>query len=334
MKKKIIFISLFSIPGIFQVQTARAKVIHNSEDAAAEFVDGYLDTILLFTNFELRSASAFTYAPAGSPIGLPVAATNSAGVQDTIYTTTVTLTENETYIIVANANVSATVYIPYRPFGLGVNALGGDTAPDIANTDLLLHHGYTGAPTVDAVETWVKNSRATAMDGISYTEFQGYLELPTDDYIIEVRDEIGAVEVASYHTPIATLSLDGAEIVVMANGFLDPRQNSNSESFGLFVALPVGGELIPLSPALLGIENVELNSFAIYPNPVNNQLNFELSSLNTDELKVRIVGMQGRPISNIILNSVNTTVDVSALSTGLYQATIADDNNIGYQEVN
>ena len=43
------------------------------------------------------------------------------------------------------------------------------------NVDVLVHHGSTDAPTVDVVETGV--GAGTLVDDISYTEFQGYLEL-------------------------------------------------------------------------------------------------------------------------------------------------------------
>ncbi len=307
---------------------SRVQVIHNSADLAAEFVDVYLDDTLLIPNFEFRTASAFIDAPAGSPIDLSVAPPNSTGVADAIYTATVTLARGETYVVVADGNVSTTGYTLPSSFGLEVYPMGREAATDPANTDVLVHHGSTDAPAVDVVENGVNNPGAVIVNDIAYTEFQGYLELPTNDYILQVRDATGTVGVAAYQAPLATLSLDGAALVVVASGFLDPSQNSNGDAFGLFVALPSGGALIALPPATLGVENFDSNSFVVYPNPVNDQLNFQLSSLDIDELEVRIIDMQGRIMSNVKLNSANTTLDVSALSSGLYQVIISDGNNI------
>ena len=44
----------------------------------------------------------------------------------------------------------------------------------------------------------------------------------------------------------STLGLEDAALVVVASGFVDPSQNSDGEAFGLFVALPSGGDLVEL----------------------------------------------------------------------------------------
>ena len=78
-----------------------------------------------------------------------------------------------------------------------VYPLAREQASVAGNTDVLVHHGSTDAPTVDVVETLVTND-ATIVDDLAYGEFAGYLELPTADYRIEVRDQTGVVTVASY----------------------------------------------------------------------------------------------------------------------------------------
>jgi hypothetical protein len=251
MKKNSLITLLLTFSGFIYAQTARVQVIHNSADAAAEFVDVYLDATLLIPNFEFRTASAFIDAPAGTPIDLSVAPPNSTGVQDAIYTATVTLTENETYLVIADGIVSTTGYTLPSSFGLEVIPMGREEASNPSNTDLLVHHGATDAPIVDVLEVGVNSPGATLVDNISYTESQGYLELPTDDYILEVRDETGAVTIAAYEAPLEELTLDGVAAVVVASGFVDPSLNSNGPDFGLYVALPAGGPLVMLPSASL-----------------------------------------------------------------------------------
>ncbi|HEY9114488.1 MAG TPA: DUF4397 domain-containing protein, partial [Bacteroidales bacterium] len=79
-----------------------------------------------------------------------------------------------------------------------------------------------------------------------YTDFAGYLELAPMDYVIEVRDETGTTTVAAYSAPLETLGLEGAALTVLASGFLNPANNSDGPAFGLYVALPSGGELVEL----------------------------------------------------------------------------------------
>ena len=51
--------------------------------------------------------------------------------------------------------------------------------------------------------------------------------MPPFDYTIEVRTADGSTTVASYQVPLATASLEGVALVVVASGFLDPSQNSD-----------------------------------------------------------------------------------------------------------
>ncbi|GAA0872381.1 hypothetical protein GCM10009117_15280 [Gangjinia marincola] len=223
---------------------ARAQIIHNSADAAAAVVDVYGDDVLLIDDFEFRTASPFVELPAGVQLTLGVAPSNSTSSSDAIYTLDVTLDADETYIVVADGIVSDTGYSPDQDFSLEVFAMAREAAASSGNTDVLVHHGSTDAPTVDVVETSVP--AGTIVDDISYPEFQGYLELGTADYVLDVTTADGSTVVASYEAPLATLGLTDAAITVLASGFLDPSQNSDGAEFGLWVALAQGGPLVEL----------------------------------------------------------------------------------------
>ena len=309
-----------------KTQTARVQVIHNSADAAAETVDVYLNETLLIPNFEFRTASPFVDAPAGLEIELSVAPPNSSGVEDAIYTAPVTLSEGETYIVVADGIVSGSGYNPPQAFGLQIYDMGRELATESENTDVLVHHGSTDAPTVDIVETGV--GAGILVDNISYTEFQGYLELPTADYILDVTDETGSVTVASYQAPLASLELDGAALVAVATGFLDPSQNSDGPAFGIGVALPTGGPLVML-PALLGNQDYELsNAIALYPSPAKEHVTLSNSSsikLNT----ATIYDLKGKLVSQINLQEMQSeqVINVSSFATGVYMVHITGEQS-------
>ncbi|NND62368.1 MAG: DUF4397 domain-containing protein [Flavobacteriaceae bacterium] len=304
--------------------TSRVQVIHNSADAAASEVDVYIGGNLAVDNFAFRTATPFIDFPAGVETEIAVAPASSTGVGDAIATFPVTLGRQETYIVVADGIVSPSGYDPAPAFGLEVYPMGREAALDAANTDVLVHHGSTDAPTVDVVEVGV--GAGTIVDDISYTEFAGYLELPTVDYTLEVRDETGSVTVASYEAPLATLGLDGAAITVVASGFLDPTVNSDGAPFGLWVALAAGGDLVELPTTTLGINDFNANEIAVYPNPANGEL--FIKGLDDTSYDVSVVDMQGRILSVNTMSSDNEAINVSSLSTGVYQLVFSDGNII------
>ncbi|NDI98798.1 DUF4397 domain-containing protein [Flavobacterium sp. LaA7.5] len=290
--------------------TARVQVIHNAADLAAAEVDVYLDDTLLIDDFAFRTASAFIDAPAGEPITLGVAGADSSSSADNIYDVTTTLEPGETYIIVANGIVSTSGYAPEQAFQLYVYDMGREAAATGTNTDVLVFHGATDAPTVDVTA----NGAGTLVDNIMYGNFEdNYLELPTNDYILNVTTADGATTVASYEAPLATLSLDGAAITVLASGFLDPSVNSNGPAFGLWVATAAGGALVELPAATLNNTNFDRNELVIYPNPASSTITINTPFATT--VNYSIYDMSGR---NIITSSTTNDVDVSGLQNGMY----------------
>ena len=213
MKKQLLlFTALLASPVLAEAQTARVQIIHNSADAAAQSVDIYLNGTLLLDNFAFRTATPFIDAPAGVPLQVAVAPGNSTGVQDAIATFPATFTANERYIVVANGIVSPSGYSPAQPFTLSLYNMGREAASMTANTDVLVMHGSTDAPTVDVVAA----GAGTVVNDASYGDFAGYLELPTADYTLSITDASGATTVASYLGPLHTLLLQGAALTLLA----------------------------------------------------------------------------------------------------------------------
>ncbi|MEO9531408.1 MAG: DUF4397 domain-containing protein [Crocinitomicaceae bacterium] len=242
LKNYILAVGLFSATGIF-AQDARVQIIHNSADAATEVVDIYAGATLLVDDFEFRTATSFIdVAPGALQVG--IAAGNSMSADDTLIAFDLTLMSNETYVVIANGILSGSGYSPAPPITLDVMVMGQETANSTGNTDVLVFHGSTDAPTVDV--STPGGAMMPLVNNAEYGDFTSYLELPTADYTLNVTDETGSVVVASFQAPLATLGLDDAAAVVVASGFLDPSNNSNGEAFGLWVALPSGGDMVEL----------------------------------------------------------------------------------------
>jgi hypothetical protein len=257
MKKQLLIIGsailLGSIATSLKAQTASLQVIHNCADAAASTVDIYAGNTLLIDNLAFRNASqTFTNIPAGVPIVVGVALGNSTSSAQSIATFTVNFANGSSNIVVADGIVSPTGYNPGNTtagFTLNTFTTALSAAPNGTTTSVLVHHGSTDAPTVDIVapfsgaNPFIPNA---LVNNASYGAFAGYLNLPTADYKLQVRDQFSENVVAEYSAPLQTLSLGGAALTVVASGFLNPANNSNGPAFGLYVALPSGGALIAL----------------------------------------------------------------------------------------
>jgi hypothetical protein len=245
--------NLIPLP-LINTNVARVQVIHNCADAAAAIVDVWLNDSLLIDNFTFRKATPFIDAPAGVDFDITIQPSNSTDTTNALARFTYNLNVGEKYILVANGTVSATGYNPEQPFNLDVFAAAQEASGNPLNTNVLVYHGATDAPKVD-----IRTTTSTLVDDISYTEFDAaYLQLPTADYFINVTDSSGATVVASYIAPLAALNLQGVSLVALASGFLNPANNSNGAGFGIWVALPSGGNLIPLTSPTLDSARVQV----------------------------------------------------------------------------
>ena len=314
--------ALIPLPLVTPPPTARVQVIHNSADAAAALVDVYVNGDLLLNDFAFRTATPFVDAPAGTPIQIDIAPSTSTSVAESIYNIAPTLTAGETYVLVANGIVSPTGYTPAQPFGLSVFAQGREASSNAANTDVLVNHGSTDAPTVDVVESSVP--AGTIVDDISFPNFNSaYLELPTADYVLDVKDATGTVTVARYSAPLNTLGLQGAALTVVASGFLNPAANSEGPAFGLWVALASGGAMIALPNIPLSSQGFDFSTVAIFPNPTSDVLNINIP-FSFDTVSGQVIDISGRAVKSI--NKVENSIDVSNLSNGLYVLDLLIDN--------
>ena len=226
-------------------EMARLQIIHNSADALVEEVDIFVNGDLFLEEVGFRQATPFMDVPAGVDLNLVVAPAG-AGIDNGVGPITVNFDAGETYVVVAAGNVSDSGYEPVVPFGLFVYDMGREEASNPDNTDLLAFHGSTDAPTVSVWETAVVEDEI--IGDLSFGEFAGYLELITDDYIVEIRDASGETTVAAFEMPLEGFDLQGEALVAVASGFLNPADNSDGPAFGLWVALPSGGAMIELTP--------------------------------------------------------------------------------------
>lgn len=311
---------------------ARLEVIHNSADAAAAVVDVFVNGDELIPNFEFRTTTGFIDVPAGMPLAIDVAP-DGAGIGGSVGTINIPfLGSGKTYIAIANGIVSGSGYSPAPGFALDVFAEGREAATSgSSNTDVLVYHGSTDAPTVDVAETGA--GAGTVVDDIAYSEFQGYLELQTADYVLTIQDETGAVNVASFDAPLATLSLEGAALTVLASGFLDPSMNSNGAGFGLWASVGTGGSLIPLSN-VTGIAEVEaISNAALFPNPTNDNATMFFDLTEDENINLEVVNTMGqcvfvRSFGEMLSGNHRVEIPASEMAPGFYFVNLRTNSGV------
>lgn len=310
------------------IPTARIQAIHNSADAAAAEVDVYLNGALLVDDFAFRTATPFVDVQAGVDLTLSIAPANSTSVADAIASFSYNLPADGSFILVANGIVSASGYSPATPFDIYVFP-GAREAAQGPGTDVLVFHGCTDAPTVDVFESAVVNT--TIVDDLSYGEFDGYLELPTLDFTVQVRTADGSTTVASYAAPLESLGLQGAALTVLASGFLNPASNSNGPGFGLWVATPSGGALLAL-PVVTGVSEMQdaLSVANAWPNPAVDQVTLNLTALRNTAAEIQVMDNAGRMVRSMGTQGINAgtsqmVVDLSGLANGSYLIALRGD---------
>lgn len=299
---------------------ARLQVIHNCAATDAASVDVYLNDGVLIDNFAFRTASAFIDAPAGENFDVSIALPTSMDTVNALFKQSFILESAKTYIVVASGTIGSGNYSPATSFSLEVITDARETSTTNGNVDVLVYHGSTDVPTVDVVETQV--GAGTIVDNLAYSESAGYLDLGATDYDLDIRDESGTTTVASFNADITTLA-DKA-ITILASGFLDPSANNDASAFGLFVALPDGGDLLELSAITTNSIN-DLNNleFSIAPNPANNFIS--ISNI-IDYYNYEIIDLKGNPV--LFGDSKNNNIiNISSLNKGLYFIKISNNTS-------
>ncbi|MGL5892658.1 MAG: DUF4397 domain-containing protein, partial [Bacteroidia bacterium] len=316
--------------------TTRAQLIHNCADAAATFVDVWLNNDKVLDSFAFRTATEFGDLPAGVPFDITICGPNSPDTTNEVARFTYTLNAANKYILVASGIVSATGYSPAPAFTVEVFSTAREAAAAAGNTDILVFHGSTDAPVVDVEEAF---AGSTLVNDAAYTNFAGYLSLPTANYNISVTDQTGNTVVASYLAPLAALNLQGQAITVLASGFLNPAVNSGGPAFGLWVALASGDSLIPLDLTTGISETDAVSNMVMFPNPAQNnvQIAFSLET-SVQQGMITLTDMSGRTVQNTDLGSLSAgnymqDVQLAGLEKGIYIVELLMDGKVSRQRL-
>jgi len=323
--KKFFTLSLISIVCISFAtaqQSALVQVIHNCADAAADTVDVWVNGQRALPNFRFRTATPFTPLPAGIPLNIHITPNAAADTNSAVFVKRLTLAANEKYTVIASGIVSQTGYTPRIPFDLIVRAQARQAAADTTKTDLLVFHGSTDAPAVDVNEVSVPV--AGLITNLAYGSFAGYLPLTPANYTVALAPA-GDNNIAWFQAPLQTLNLRGAALTVVASGFLNPSVNSNGAGFGLWVAAPGGGNMIPLPSVPNSVQNLSSSLIGVYPNPAVDRVSITYPE-DFSRGSFQVQDALGRIIISEVLEAEVSQKDVSVMGwlPGIYHITLKD----------
>jgi hypothetical protein len=120
---------------------------------------------------------------------------------------------------------------------------------------------------------------------------------------------------------------------VVASGFLNPANNSNGPAFGLYAALPSGGELLALPvTTTTSIKEVTKERISIYPNPVKDNFTINFNGVKVNQ--VSVIDIMGRNISTIVAPNSQATINMDGLPSGTYFVQIRTNDKIIVEKVN
>lgn len=241
LKHLLLSFLLFTTLSTANAQIARVQVINNTGDAMLNAVDVYFDGLLQVDDLTFRTSTAFFDINITGPVDIGVALNTAVTVNDTFYQTTVTLMQNNRYIIVLNGIESSSGYSPSTPFEAHIYNMGRESASNPSNTDLLFMHGVTDLGAFD-----VRGNLDIYANDISYGTFSSYNEILTNDMKIRTTNTLGNEINTFYEAQLQSWSMNNLAGIVCASGFDDPSSNSNGPNVGFFLASSQGGPMLQL----------------------------------------------------------------------------------------
>ena len=268
-------------------QGARAQIIHNAADPAADPVDVYINGSRVLNDFAFRSATPFLDLPAGVELNVGIAPGDSETAADTLANFPLTLEADQAYTVVANGVLNPSEFAD-NPDGQDTRFtlfVASDAQEAAANTGSVAFrgvHGSTDAPTVDVISV----AGPTLLDDITYGDISGYLTTEPAPAVITVAPGSGGSPVGAFAVDLS--GAGGTAFTVLASGFFNPAENQDGPAFTLIAAFADGTV-------------TELNALA-FPQDVSVSINQSFGDA-TDQSNYILAGLPGQvdlPVSNTL----------------------------------
>lgn len=318
---------------------ANIQFVHNAPDASINEVDVFANGMLVGDNLSFKTGTSF----------IPVVLDESDGVAISIrdvvtggflHNDYLPFTDQENYYLVIDGILDTDAYTDVEPFGVHVyegaqlEASNPDSELDL---DIMVHHGAIGFDhTLDVQGTQILAAPLRLGRLLSFSDYSDDTDFTYSTWssqvsiAIEIGDyggNIGGDLLSNFEfnfgfeLPSESVDLENQAILMLLSGFQDPETNNDGQPFDVFYLTPEGGEF---RSATLGIDDITTSSITVYPNPVQEILTVKNLSA---QVTGTIYDIQGRLIYEDISIQDTTTIDVSALKSGIYFLQLTDKKN-------
>ena len=250
------------------------------------------------------------------------------------------LTDQENYYAVIDGILDTDAYTDVAPFGVyvyeGARLEASDPDSEL-DLEIMVHHGTIGFDhTLDVQGTQILAAPLRLGRLLLFSDYSDdndftYSAWSSQESIaIEIGDYGGNIGGGllsdfqfnfSFELPSESIGLEDQAILMLLSGFQDPSTNNDGQLFDVFYLTPEGGEF---RSATLSVDDITSSAITVYPNPVQEILT--IKTLSAQAIGV-IYDLQGRLIYENILIQDTTTIDVSALKSGIYFLQLTDQNN-------
>ena len=271
------------LSAILLAQTSQVQIVHNSPYPT---VDVYVNGSVALENVAYRENTGLLDLPTNLEVGIAPAG------GDVIATFPFELAVNESYVVVASGILNNDAH----PFELLASTLD-ETAEDDNSFALKVMHGVTDAPAVD-----IYANGNLLVDSLAYGEFQGYLQVPSADYTLDITTHGSSESVVSFSAPLS--GLGGGSGVVYASGFLSPAETDSAFTLMLVTSSGYSVELPSDETALSNVfeeNNIPSNHLVVqnYPNPFNPVTNINYVIFEKSYVEITIYDILGNVVNNL-----------------------------------
>ncbi len=309
----------------FPTKTAMFQLIHNSPDTALDSVDVYVNGSLADTSFPFRTATPAIAEYAYATYDIGIADKHSTSVSDTFWHQVFTFKPDTFYIATMEGLRNPATYAA-NPNGIStafnvlITTPAEYTASSGFNFDFFLVNGITDAGALYLTP----QGGPTLCDSVLYDTQTNYVSLPGQSYPLSLIDSTpggGGTSIGTYFANF--LAFTGQSGVLLASGFLNPANNNNGPSAGLYMSPIAGGPFIPLF-IYTSISTVDINNdFSLYPNPASNTVFVHLQHPQDEITALRLCNLSGQTVNELRFaasadGQQNLAIDVSNINDGLY----------------